>query len=141
MLARGNRKSLRAVNAVAIAKCDRRHFQFGCDLSQLLGERSATQKTECAGGMELDVGHVGAARFFLVTRHPSLVTSSSVINPIDFPNGVRFVRAHELTVLELHIPLGVRPRFFVPPIPGQQIWPALISDLARDWFALKMSIL
>ena len=65
----------------------------------------------------------------------------SVINPVDFPFGVGFVRTNELALLQLHVVLGAGPRFFVPPISRKKKRPSLINDLSADFVALKMSIL
>jgi hypothetical protein len=57
VFARGDGKSLRAVDAVAIEQRHRRHVQRGGGLSQLLGKRSAAKETEGAAGVEFDVRH------------------------------------------------------------------------------------
>src|SRR5205814_6639365 len=73
-----------------------------------------------------------------VTCHTSL--SISVVDAIQFPCPVRFMRAHQLAIFQLHVPLRAGPRFFVPPISRKQKWTDLIDDLAADFVAFEMSM-
>src|SRR5256885_8191371 len=50
------------------------------------------------------------------------------------------MRANQFTVLELHVPLGASPRFFVPPISRKQKRPVLIDDLSAYFIALEISL-
>ena len=50
------------------------------------------------------------------------------------------MRANQIAILQLDVPLRARPRFFVPPISRKQKWTALIDDFAGNIAALKMSI-
>ena len=61
MLAAGDGKTLRAVNAVAIEQGHRRHLQFGRSLGEMFRRRSAAQKTEGTARVEFDVGHTQCA--------------------------------------------------------------------------------
>jgi hypothetical protein len=63
---------------------------------------------------------------------------SSVIDPIHFPSAAALMSANQIVIFQLQIPLGARPRFFVPPIPRKQIRPALIHDTVADCIALEM---
>src|SRR5436305_15268918 len=67
-------------------------------------------------------------------------TIFSVINPIDPPLLITLIRAHELALLKLHVPLRARPHFFVPPISGQQKRPDLIENLTADLVALEITL-
>src|SRR5215831_10743573 len=53
-----------------------------------------------------------------------------VINAVDFPSLITLLNANQLTTLQLQIPFGPRPRFFVPPISRKQIRPVLPNDFA-----------
>src|ERR1051326_152173 len=72
-------------------------------------------------------------------RSQSAATNtSSVIDAVEFPSGVRFMRSNELALLQLHVPLRPGPRFFVPPISGKQIRALLIHNFAANFLALEM---
>ncbi len=57
LLSAGDRKSLRTVNTVAIEQGNGRQSELGRPRGELLGERSAAEKTEGAAGVQFDVGH------------------------------------------------------------------------------------
>ena len=57
LLSAGDRKSLRTVNTVAIEQGNGGQSELGCPRGELLGERSAAEKTEGAAHMQFDVGH------------------------------------------------------------------------------------
>src|SRR6266478_3985977 len=73
----------------------------------------------------------------------SLEMTISVINPIHIPSSpchavalrrrVAFVHANEFTILQLHIPFGACPGFFVPPISGKKIRAALLDDFFQKF--------
>src|ERR1700693_2779625 len=81
--------------------------------------------------------------FFLFSScHWSQFTSSrSVIHTIQFPSVACFMRAHELTVFQLHVPLRAGPRFFVPPISRKQKRTALLNNLSPDLVALQITLI
>src|SRR5437667_10187139 len=62
----------------------------------------------------------------------------SIINAFELPAVGALLAATDGAALEFQIPLGALPRFFVPPIPGSEIRPALICDFAVDLRAAKM---
>src|SRR5213080_3350553 len=78
----------------------------------------------------------------------SLEMTISVINPIHIPSSpchavalrrrVAFVYANEFTILQLQIPFGAHPGFFVPPISGKKIWTPLIADFSRNFRTANM---
>src|ERR1700719_3338361 len=74
------------------------------------------------------------------TQHFNFSTIFSVINPVDCPFLLGFVSANQFAILQLHVPLAARPKFFVPPISGQQKWTALINNFSGNFLALKMFI-
>ncbi len=55
LLATGHRKTLRTIDAIAIQQGDGGQLELGRALGQLLGERSAPEKTEGAAGAEFNV--------------------------------------------------------------------------------------
>src|SRR5438105_15796920 len=56
----------------------------------------------------------------------------SVIYPIQLPGPLTFMSENQFSSLQLQIPLGADPRFFIPPISGKQIRAALIDDFATN---------
>ena len=48
-------KTWRTINSIAIEQCHRRHLMRGTHLHELLGNRSAFEKTECRMSVEFDV--------------------------------------------------------------------------------------
>src|SRR4029453_4709942 len=63
-----------------------------------------------------------------------------VIHPIQLPSSFTFMSENQFSTPQLQIPLCARPRFFIPPVSGKQIWAALLDDFATNFFALKMPI-
>ena len=61
-----------------------------------------------------------------------------IINAFELPAVGALLAATEGAALEFQIPLGALPRFFLPPIAGCKIRPALICDFAVDLRAAKM---
>lgn len=55
VLAAGDGKTLRSIDAIAIEQGDGGQLELGRALGQLLGERSAPEKTEGAAGAEFNV--------------------------------------------------------------------------------------
>src|SRR5438309_11883254 len=56
----------------------------------------------------------------------------SVIYPIQLPGPLTFMSENQFSSLQLQIPPGADPRFFIPPISGKQIRAALIDDFATN---------
>ena len=48
------------------------------------------------------------------------------------------MNANQITAFQVHIPFGARPGFFVPPISGKKIRPALIDDFSRNFRTANM---
>src|SRR5207302_11301096 len=86
-----------------------------------------------------------SSTYFLLISHFAFrdpqFAISSVIDSVDLPDAFGFMCANQVAILQLHVPLRARPRFFVPPISGKQKWTGLIGDFAGNVAALKMSIL
>ena len=60
LLSAGDRKPLGPVNTVAIEQGNGGQSELGYPRGELLGGRSAAEKTEGAAGMKFNVGHVAA---------------------------------------------------------------------------------
>src|SRR5262249_36258273 len=75
----------------------------------------------------------------LMTRaHARLVIGRLVIDSIHLPSSLAFVHANEFTILQLQIPFGAYPGFFVPPISSKKIRTALIADFSRNFRTANM---
>ena len=55
-----------------------------------------------------------------------------IINPIQLPSSLRFVTPNQFPIFQLQIPLRARPRFFVPPVSGNQKWTPPIDDFTAN---------
>src|SRR6266853_5269381 len=62
-----------------------------------------------------------------------------VIYPVHLPGSLSFMNANQITAFQLQVPFSARPRFFVPPISGKQIRPALFDDLSVQICTSHMS--
>src|SRR5207247_5702414 len=90
----------------------------------MLRERAAPQKAKRAAGMKFDVALVHSASF--------KSEISSVIHSIDLPSSLSFMNTNDFSILCVQVPFGARPRFFIPPISGNQIRTALLDDVSPN---------
>src|SRR5436309_4476908 len=113
----------------------------------MLRERAAPQKAKRAAGMKFDVAlgcHPERQRRTSPTKLGSrwrlrvldcacvrslapLEMTILVIHPIDLPSSLSFMSTNEFALFHLQIPFSAHPRFFVPPIPGNQIRTVLLD--------------
>src|SRR6266566_9229326 len=128
----------------------------------MLRERAAPQKAKRAAGMKFDVAlgcHPERQRRTSPTKLGSrwrlkvldcacvrsiapLEMTISVIHSIDLPSSpchavalrrrVSFMNTNDFSILCVQVPFGARPRFFVPPIPRNQIRTALLDDVSPN---------
>src|SRR6266516_381196 len=92
----------------------------------MLRERAAPQKAKRAAGMKFDVALVHSS-----FRNPQSEISS-VIHSIDLPSSLSFMNTNDFSILCVQVPFDARPRFFIPPISGNQIRTALPDDVSPN---------
>src|SRR6266508_4708402 len=124
----------------------------------MLRERAAPQKAKRAAGMKFDVAlgcHPERQRRTSPTKLGSrwrlrmldctcvrslapLEMTISVIHSIDLPSSLSFMNTNDFSILCVQVPFGARPRFFVPPISGNQIRTALLDYVSPNVCAANM---